>query len=827
MTMEDFLKKYYRQMHFNAMSPEVRARFDGYVAKDSLTRTMRIWRDDYMHLDPSTRKYVQNEIPDTTKEEDLPDDVARELFVACQNAFVSMNGKLATFEREDPLSAAFVRRYFGDGPGKLFNISKAKPECEKGIKEIVDLIRSNETIKNWLLLQKGDDDKLLFSDPTKLEDFLKKCDKKEYNTKGGAQDKVRKVAKVFFDASTHAYGLSEKMQPITQLEYLENVISADAFSMDPGSIDPAKLQEFRKNIRAKNPRTGEENKTGILQVLYRSKTIRDQFAKHDNGAITGVISGAEDKIDYQKTDSANYVSPKIEDTKTPLQWLEKWKTDTYKDTLQKYEDFRGAPLFFFPESSSIFKAIDKAKIKQTDGLNKLIEKEADVKKELADEPLAKEHFEWFINTMKEVEKDIPKAIEGAWQDASQMQDVITRIILKAADPNIDDPDAVTKAMTAMEIMNAMKFGMLTGKLVDAIKQTEFSIFSNGDLSWNKNEAIKFMTGALDKSIKFAFVGLGYGVTFIKNGIKLSRRNGSRYTDEDNQQGPLGELWQDQKTKLNQQNTVDKRSLKADLRQARADKQAHKQTLEDLKNNDGINGRTIRAKERDVEAFKVAMGTHQAGEDKYQEADKALAEMDPELKNMWQEIKDLKKEIDITLPTQIKEAEVKYKSPMSYPDDMPETKKEERRVELYDKWQNLQTSLEQKKQKLIDKRAEYTSRMTAFTKMRDQKNANTASHDLYEDNKTKHDALKAKTDAFRAATAGIKEKTATIKKQRTALNNWDVEHVNKIEYLQKFWNHLQTGDTKTFSFSTKRAQGKFDLNKAAILQQLALQNGLAA
>ena len=62
---------------------------------------------------------------------------------------------------------------------------------------------------------------------------------------------------------------------------------------------------------------------------------------------------------------------------------------------------------------------------------------------------------------------------------------------------------------------------MTSKVMDAMKQTEFSIFSDGKLSWNQNEGIQFVTRAFDKSIKAAFLAVGYTATIIKNKINLS------------------------------------------------------------------------------------------------------------------------------------------------------------------------------------------------------------------------------------------------------------------------------------------------------------------
>ena len=57
--------------------------------------------------------------------------------------------------------------------------------------------------------------------------------------------------------------------------------------------------------------------------------------------------------------------------------------------------------------------------------------------------------------------------------------------------------------------------------MDAIRKEPLSIFSDKGLSWNKNEGMQFVTNALDRSIKYAFTSLGYGITFVGNAIRLS------------------------------------------------------------------------------------------------------------------------------------------------------------------------------------------------------------------------------------------------------------------------------------------------------------------
>lgn len=810
MSLDDFLKKYYKQLHFNSMPSDVRERFDGFVKKDSLTDTMRLWRDKYMHLDNGV--YVENNMPDTTRTSDLPDDVARELFVACQNALVGMNGSLASFKDKNPLAAAFVNEYFGDG--NLFNISPAKPDCDKGIKEIVALIKSNTSIKQWILAQKSDDKKI-FDNENALNEFLKKCDNEDYNKKGNVQSKVRKVAEAFQSATWQGVG-GTPLEPIASLQYLEDVIASDAFSMNPASVDSNKLQEFRNNI---------SHKTGILQVLYKSQKIRDEFAKHDDGTVTSVIDKAENEIDYQKKDSANYIAPKKEDELRPWQQIEKWGADTYNDVFKKYEELRGAPLFFFTESEDVFKAIDKEKIKPSDGLSAVLDKASAIQGRLANTPRSKEYFDWFVETMNDIKKDIPKAIEGAWKDGKQMQCVVEQIILKASDPKNKDPHAMEKAMTAMEIMNAMKYGMLTGRLVEALKQTDFSLFSDDKLSWNKNEGIQFVTKALDKSIKAAFLGIGYGVTIIRNQIMLSKGR-TKFKDKNNQDGPLSDAFNEQENIVQSEGKVQKKNLKNVISQIRQNKKDIKQDLNDLA-SEGIDRHTIRGKEQDVKNYKTSLDAQQNNEDVFQQNMGVLRDK----MKLEKKIANLTKEVTSAAPdslqNKINQAEAKFRDPSQYT-DMPTLVREEKEKELYNDWQRLKQELDRKNQELAEKNAELTGNVANYTAAKAYIDANRGQHVGYRHTEKDYTSLKDKTEKFRSATADLKEQNKVLRDRNAALKNWDQDHYNKVLRLENFWNMLQNGDNKSYGISAKRAQKKFTNNqKDVLLQQMMAQHSLAA
>ena len=69
--------------------------------------------------------------------------------------------------------------------------------------------------------------------------------------------------------------------------------------------------------------------------------------------------------------------------------------------------------------------------------------------------------------------------------------------------------------------------------------------SDKNLSWNKNEGIQFVTKAFDKTVKAAFLGVGYGVTFARNKIMMSKYR-TNFHNNDNQSGPLNQRIQEEK-----------------------------------------------------------------------------------------------------------------------------------------------------------------------------------------------------------------------------------------------------------------------------------------
>jgi hypothetical protein len=876
MSLEDFLKKYYRQLHFNSMEPEVMARLQELIQKGNLTDKMQLWVSKYMHRD-ADGKYKLNALPDTTSTNDLPDDVARDLFQACHQAFVGMAGARATFADSNPQARDFLDKYFGQG--KMFNVSKATDACRNGIIAITNLIKTDHYVKRWLLTQtytneKGEQKKL-FDNEEKLNEFLAKCDREEYNTKGNVQDKVKKVAEAF-ERATYQDLSNTRLSAITGItDHISNVTDSGAFALDQTSIN-AQLQAFRNNINEDQ---------GILQVLYKNQNIRSQFAKHDNGTITSIIEGkAIDEINYQKKDSPDYIEPKVNDVLTPLQQLEKWTGDTYNDTLKKYEELRGGHLFFKAESQDICKAIDKVsdkaknpedKITPANGLLKLLEKSEDVKKKLGANPVARQHFEWFVETMNDVKDKIPKAIDGCWKNAEQMKCVIEQIILKATDPQNSDPHAMEKAKTAMEIMTVMKYGMLTSKVMDAMRKEEFSMFSDGKLSWNKNEGIQFVTKAFDKSVKAAFLGVGYGITFVRNKIMMS---GMEFTNENNRNGAL-------KNRMNQehQRISSERNLATnELNSALANRTNIQNNLNAL-NQAGVNEQTVNGQgglREQKEQIEQVLNQHAQARDnaaiQMEEAERRrneaqqIMDTNQQAYQRGQDLDDILHDRDILAKVQNFQAQMQTntdqineinnrlnQNPLLDEQGNPITDKRAAAAykrQLYDTLGNLYNQNRQLTAQINAENAKrgdqarhnqaaaelatiqgqidaYNNAQTAYNAAdqdytaaeNDYNNADNAYNNYAQTHN--YGDISDKVNRFNDATAELTEINDTIDKKQRLLQEMTPEQQNKVVQLENFWNVLQSGKAKTWRLFTSRAQDKF--NPTQVEQNYVNDYGLAA
>lgn len=625
--MDDFLKLYYRRLHTDAMPDSVLDQLVEDKKKGLLTGHQQEWFKDfleeYQDADGNT-KYRAKALPELKDTSELHEDELIKLYKRLAIVMAAMKNASIFYDSvNDANASAFVKHWVDDL--QIFPIPKATNECKNGIEKIIFLTTQSPQRDNINQIiadeVKDDKGKAVFKDTAAVEKFInEKCiSKDKYNSDTSVQEKLRKIAYTLISTWRNARDNDVTANAIGR--YIEDI---QPVSLDKGfsviDVDPNKLNDFRDIYGSQ-----------ILSELYNDKSVRAKFADKDKSGFVEIIEKAEKKISWHDKNSNDYVEPKIEDSLNPVQWIEKQVKDTYNDTLKKYEELRGGHLFFGPHAKEICKAIDKEGIKPADGLPGLLDKAAAVKKRLTNKTLA-EHFDWFTETMGALKDKIPKAIEGCWKDAKQMKCVIEQIILKATDPNdkANLKSNMEKAKTAMEIMTVMKYGMMTSKIMDAMKKTDFNIFSDGKLSWNKNEGIQFVTKAFDQSVKAAFLGVGYGITFARN--KIMMRN-MEFTDKNNSGGPLANrfsYWKNTIAKSGSQEKKDLGNIIANKQTELAQKEQDKTKL----GNETVNvgGRVLHYNDNDIGDIRTHKSDLEAQLKPYKDAkENAAADMEKQQK----------------------------------------------------------------------------------------------------------------------------------------------------------------------------------------------------
>lgn len=531
--MNEFLLQYYMQRRFNTMPPEVRAQFDVYLASDDFRGNMKDWKSKLMHQD-ANGKWVENDLPDpndATGNFFLDDKEWTKFFNAFQDAFREMSASKDSF-KDNAKATSFLNEYFGDPATHLFANAVANPTAESLIngdfKQFLTDHRNGLEIylKQWGLVDSD------FS----YSDLLNGISSKKYNTAPDFQKKLKTVAQyiTFYVQQPdfqQALGLQGRQLP--NFTDIEN-------GFDTSTVNPNKLDYFKRNYKS------------LLNTLVTDSKVYDVFKLYDHGKISKHLEASVGKVDYANADSKDYVPPKRSDELTPWQHLKDNVKDTWTDYMDKYIKLRGDRLYFSNSAQLIFKALTGAKFKPTDGLDKLLSSAGDIKKNLMyKSPRAVDHFDWMNKTLGELKNTMPKAFAGALKTGRQMKAIVSELVIKAVRENKMD-----EAKTAMEVLSVVKYGYTTSKIMDALGNEKLSIFSDGGLSWNKNQAVQFVTNAMDKSIKAAFMGVGYLITMGGNAIRL---NGSKFNGKTGRIKGARDTWiadnNAQKTATQQQKTA--------------------------------------------------------------------------------------------------------------------------------------------------------------------------------------------------------------------------------------------------------------------------------
>lgn len=509
-SIKSVLTDFFKQYHFNKMAPNVRARFDDYRNsgnKKDLTDNMHDWVRD--HIDEVTGE--NRDLPDIAAT--LTDDQILELYKEMNDIIAEMaddNEKHKKTHHYDVIKK-FLDAYYSkqDGTGKCFTplklsnparqaLAGSGSKGEGSLAEIIKTAGLEASIGDFLGNRSPFKDKGFNYDK-----LIKGLKNKEYDT----DSEFRSLLKIFFQNYDLPYGWNVTAESAKGKAY-------DAFDdirktiiYDKSNISSAVLDNFKELLPE------------ILKKIHDNKKLGDFYKEHDNGNVSAALGAAKDEIDYDKEDSKNFIHPKAEDELTVIQKIQKNVSNKFEDYFGKYVHLRGDPTFNKAEPLAIFKAMDKLKIKPTEGLGAIIDKADAIKEKMEHKSIsADDHLDWFVDEMKKIKTMMPKAFDTALQNGWQLNAIAQQVIKDGV------PLKVEQAKTTLELLAVMQYGHSNSKIMDAIKEDKelFTLFSNPELSWNKGpgkEVIGVVTKATDKLIRFGALAVGYSLTAAINEIR--------------------------------------------------------------------------------------------------------------------------------------------------------------------------------------------------------------------------------------------------------------------------------------------------------------------
>ena len=546
LSLKQKLFDYFAQRHFDLMTPEVRARFDDYAKNEDFLGHMKHWNDNYKGA--MLPDLLSATVAGAANDHQITPAEWEELYDAFQEAFQAMDSaKTPSVGFEGPYKKAtkdFIAKYFGDS-SKTFTTTTATTfltDPTTGLfTRLANFLDPRNTpptpaqtnqysaLKNLLSNNLKTE---VFSDGLDYDGFIDKLRKQKYNTDLKFRKKIESVFYYIKQNGPRQDDTVPRSQDWPRdIGYTSNNVAPGVFTAD--NIDPFLNAIYDPNndpdntnnpwyaLRNKNQHINQfkNDFSEIFDTLLTKSTVRSDFLAKAPDKISEPLTKAIELTDYENKDSKDYLPAKYLDEKNWMQQFEDWKNDTYEDYLRKFTNpSRGTRIFFSPWSQNIIKAFDKVKIKPTDGLEGILAKKTEIADKLKSSKNSSDHFDWFVKTVEKLKNaGMGKAVEGALRNGAQMRHLVSGIIAEAVEQGKEK-----EAKTALEILSVAKYGLSSSRTMDAINKTDMTIFSDGKLSWNKNEGIKMVTGAFDRTIKAGIQGIGYAATGTYNFIQHRR-----------------------------------------------------------------------------------------------------------------------------------------------------------------------------------------------------------------------------------------------------------------------------------------------------------------
>lgn len=491
---EKFIIDLAKQLNLNNMDDATYARWKDLQKKGVLTSKQKKWDPrkpvptitaeyEDTSVTPPVRRYVYtDEVVGTAPAPDAADlqDLYLKLVVILRDVAAEKKYK------DDDKVKKFLDKFYG--PGKAIEPYNSKPV--PATYPVNDIATYIETNKSRITMTVG----ISEADLSRLSSALLDG---SYRTNAKILDIfqrfIAKVSEDYYDGKTPLPGaVPLGLQDTDQLSEIYQAIRT------PETPTPTQLAQLFGGME---PMFGK---------LVSDDKLREKvLAKDTDGDITGWVDKALGETNYK--DGDHKLTPLYTDRKRWFQEATDNIKKKYKDTAGKLEQ-KHTRHIYSTNARFIVDELIKKGVKPTDGMEKLLSTMGSISGNLPN-PVQKQ-MKWVSDTLGKLSGQT--FFKEALEDGDQMRQLVQEIIVAAV-----HDDKKEEAKVALEMLSVMRYTMTTSSVRDKLKKTDFTVFSDKGLSFNKNEYVQMFTRATDKLVKAMAMGVFELGNLAKNAIKTN------------------------------------------------------------------------------------------------------------------------------------------------------------------------------------------------------------------------------------------------------------------------------------------------------------------
>lgn len=491
---EKFIIDLAKQLNLNNMDDATYARWKDLQKKGVLTSKQKKWDPrkpvptitaeyEDTSVTPPVRRYVYtDEVVGTAPAPNAADlqDLYLKLVVILRDVAAEKKYK------DDDKVKKFLDKFYG--PGKAIEPYNSKPV--PATYPVNDIATYIETNKSRITMTVG----ISEADLSRLSSALLDG---SYRTNAKILDIfqrfIAKVSEDYYDGKTPLPGaVPSGLQDTDQLSEIYQAIRT------PETPTPTQLAQLFGGME---PMFGK---------LVSDDKLREKvLAKDTDGDITGWVDKALGETNYK--DGDHKLTPLYTDRKRWFQEATDNIKKKYKDTAGKLEQ-KHTRHIYSTNARFIVDELIKKGVKPTDGMEKLLSTMGSISGNLPN-PVQKQ-MKWVSDTLGKLSGQT--FFKEALEDGDQMRQLVQEIIVAAV-----HDDKKEEAKVALEMLSVMRYTMTTSSVRDKLKKTDFTVFSDKGLSFNKNEYVQMFTRATDKLVKAMAMGVFELGNLAKNAIKTN------------------------------------------------------------------------------------------------------------------------------------------------------------------------------------------------------------------------------------------------------------------------------------------------------------------